>query len=516
MPEPTNISGPAPALAAPPETVTNVPANPGLVTTGTFAPGRVGPFADATAHARGALGEVLRATDTSLHRTVAVKRLLPHRAANLGSLRRFLLEAEVTARLEHPGVVPVYALYPDAEGGPAYAMRFVEGPTLAEAIATYHSGQPDSVAFRRLLRAFHQVCQTVAYAHSRGVIHRDLKPQNILLGRFGETLVADWGLAKVVGRPDDLRADPLAEGTLVPGAVGTGLDAQQTQMGSAVGTPAYMSPEQAAGRWNVVDQCSDVYGLGAVLYTVLTGKPPLERGDWPEMQQKIQRGDFLRPRQVRTDISRPLESVCLKAMAADPPTRYSSANDLAADVERWLADEPVTAYREPAGVRLARWGRRHKPTVAAAVSVLVAAVLALSVSTLLIGRAWDDTTQALIREKAAHRVTGDTARAASDANTRLSKAMADLKLVSDEIQYLSDRPDLDGDALYRLARIYSVMPEPALTDGDRAVEFLRKAQAKNFFRDAARLRELQQDPVFDRLRVRRDYQTWLGELRNRD
>ncbi len=189
--------------AAPHSTRTHLhPTDP--VTTLTLPPCSV-PFTDLTPHARGGLGEVYRGTDPDLHRTVAVKCLQDRHARNADSRRRFLLEAEITARLEHPGVVPVYGLYAGGDQ-PAYAMRFVEGQTLAEAIAGYHAGRPDPVAFRRLLQSFLQVCQTVAYAHSRGVIHRDLKPANVMLGQFGVTLVVDWGLAKVVGRPEDIRA----------------------------------------------------------------------------------------------------------------------------------------------------------------------------------------------------------------------------------------------------------------------------------------------------------------------
>src|SRR5262245_45118994 len=349
-------------------------------------PGGLGPYTDLTPHARGGLGEVLKATDADLHRTVAVKRLLDAHADHPASQRRFLLEAEVTARLEHPGVVPVYALLRDDRCRPCYAMRLIHGQTLADAIADYHSaddaGSADPVSFRRLLQAFLQVCQTVAYAHSRGIIHRDLKPANVMLGKFGETLVLDWGLAKAVGRPDDVRATS-PETTLQLGDTAV---CEETAFGSAVGTPAFMSPEQAAGRWDVVGAASDIYSLGAVLFTVLAGRPPLIKGSWPELLQQIQRGDFPRPRQVKAGVPAALEAVCRRAMALEPHNRYASAQDLAADVERWLADETVTAWREPLRVRGWRWVRRHKPLVSAAGALLATVLVAAATGLVLLDR----------------------------------------------------------------------------------------------------------------------------------
>lgn len=339
----------------------------------------LGPFTAAQPHAKGGLGDVYCATDPELNRIVAVKTLQERYADDQEMQRRFMVEAEVTARLEHPGVVPVYRIFHDDRNRPSYAMRFIEGITFGEAIETYHAATPDPIAFRRLLQAFLQICQTIAYAHSRGVIHRDLKPQNVMLGKFGETLVVDWGLAKVVGRPEEIRGTS-AEVTLTPSGSGSGAE---TQMGSAVGTPAFMSPEQAAGRWDVIDHRTDVYGLAAVLYTVLTGRKPLEGENWPELQQRIQRGDFPRPRLVKADVARSLEAICLRGMSIRPDDRYTSASAIAEDVEHWLADEPVSTFKEPFLTRLRRWIKRNRTVVSAAAVMLVTAVAGLSLGLVL-------------------------------------------------------------------------------------------------------------------------------------
>ena len=196
--------------------------------------------------ARGGLGEVFVALDGELHREVALKQILEKHADDPVSRQRFVAEAEITGGLEHPGVVPVYGLGSYSDGRPYYAMRFIKGDSLKEAIARFHDDEAlgadpgrRSLELRKLLRRFTDVCNAIDYAHSRGVIHRDLKPANIIVGKHGETLVVDWGLAKSVGR-----ADPtVGEQTIAPSSSGS----SETLPGSALGTPAYMSPEQARG-----------------------------------------------------------------------------------------------------------------------------------------------------------------------------------------------------------------------------------------------------------------------------
>jgi serine/threonine-protein kinase len=347
---------------------------PAAVTAGRFQPLRF--------HARGALGQVFVAEDTELHREVALKEIMPARAGQQDSRARFVLEAEITGNLEHPGIVPVYGLgtYPD--GRPFYAMRFIRGDTLADAIEHFHSRTPvrfDSLAFRQLLGRWMAVCQAIGYAHDRGVLHRDLKPGNIMLGKFGETLVVDWGLAKVVGRPDAAATGAGEEGLLRPSAEGA-----QTTVG-VVGTPAYMSPEQAAAKVDELGPATDVYSLGATLYALLTNRAPF-KGPVVEVVKQVEQGSWVPPRQVNGKVPAALDAVCRKAMALRPEERYSSALALAEDVEHWLADELVKAYREPVGARLRRWMRKRPKRVTAAVVLLLAAVVGLTVGTVLLER----------------------------------------------------------------------------------------------------------------------------------
>ena len=342
-------------------------------------------------HARGGLGEVFRAEDEGLHREVALKCLQPLHARNPQSRSRFLREADITGRLEHPNIVPIHAVGQDAEGRPFYAMRFVEGSTLHHAIGHFHAhdrpdGDPSKrrLAWRELVSRFVAVCNTVAYAHSRGVIHRDIKPDNILLGPYGQTLLLDWGLAKQAAGE---ARETLSEGVADEGRLAD--DGLRTEAGTVIGTPAYMSPEQAAGRWDLVGPAGDVYSLGATLYALLSGQPPVQGRQVGEVLDKVKRGDFPPPRQRKPDVPRALESICLKAMARRPEERYATALALAADLEHWLADEPVGAWREPWTVRARRWLGRHRTLVTSAAAASVVAVAGLTLGLVLLAAAND-------------------------------------------------------------------------------------------------------------------------------
>ncbi|MGI9428936.1 MAG: serine/threonine-protein kinase, partial [Bythopirellula sp.] len=241
-------------------------------------------------HQKGGLGRVSIAMDQELHREIALKEILSAHADNMENRTRFIREAEITGALEHPGVVPVYSLGQFADGRPYYAMRFIRGMNLQVALEDFHNTEADAAArqleFRQLLSRFIDVCNALEYAHSRGVIHRDLKPGNIMLGDYGESLVVDWGLAKTLDDGFDTYETMVGPVTTTELASST-----ETLVGRVVGTPAYMSPEQAAGRLDALGPCSDIYSLGAPLYHLLTGKVAF-RGTEEEVLGNVQMGRF--------------------------------------------------------------------------------------------------------------------------------------------------------------------------------------------------------------------------------
>ena len=273
---------------------------------------------------RGGMGVVFRAVQTSLDREVAVKMILRGRLASHVDLQRFLAEAAATARLEHPNIVPVFEVG-DVEGRPFFSMQYVEGATLAQRVAEGPLPQ------REAARIVAEVANAVAFAHQQGVLHRDLKPSNIMLNKDGKPLITDFGLAKQTGSEIDL-----------------------TRSGMLVGTPAYMSPEQAGGRNAAVGPASDIYSLGCVLYFALTGRSPLVADSPMELVMLVIEQDPSPPRALRPSLDRDLEMIVIRCLQKPIDLRYQSADALARDLRAYLADEHVSASDGRFGQVIAR------------------------------------------------------------------------------------------------------------------------------------------------------------------
>jgi PAS domain S-box-containing protein len=300
-------------------------------TTMDLASGRRERFALTRLYATGGIGQVWVARDTDLDRDVALKELRPEKASNPAHRERFLREARITGLLEHPGVVPIYELsHRPEDQEPFYTMRLVKGRTLTEAAEEFHrkrmTGTLDWLQFAALLNAFVTVCNTIAFAHSRGVVHRDLKGRNVILGDFGEVVLLDWGLAKLVARPDEIgRSQDPQE-----------LDAAGlTLVGQMMGTPAFMAPEQAAGHPGLIDFRTDVYGLGATLYEILTGQAPFSGRGANDILRKVCEESPRPPHEIYPEVPAQLEQACLRALAKSPTERYSGALELAQEVQSW-------------------------------------------------------------------------------------------------------------------------------------------------------------------------------------
>ncbi|MCR9200061.1 MAG: protein kinase [Planctomycetaceae bacterium] len=374
-------------------------------------------------HATGGMGRIWLARDNAIGRNVALKELRPETPSATGIWQRFLNEAKVTGQLEHPGIVPVYEVDAADEDRPFYTMRFVKGQTLHEATREFtrlrQDGKPHELPLRELITALTGVANAIGYAHSRGVLHRDLKGHNVVLGDYGEVIVLDWGLACIVGADGEAGEDELP-------ISGSGVS-DQTNAGQIIGTPAYMSPEQAMGRRSDMNTRTDVFGLGGILYEILTGRAPY-RGDTPtETLEAARQGAPVSPTDIWPDAPPALVAICRRAMSVRQFSRYESAVAFADELRRWQADEPVAAYPDPLLTRLHRWVRRHQTLAASLSALMLSAVIGLAVSTVLISSEQQRT---------------EVARARAEAN--LSKAREAVRTMLTEVgdRQLEDVPQM--------------------------------------------------------------------------
>jgi eukaryotic-like serine/threonine-protein kinase len=291
--------------------------------------------------ARGGMGAILKGRDVDLGRDLAIKVLLESQRGNPEVVRRFVEEAQIGGQLQHPGVVPVYELgtFPEPDRRPYFAMKLVKGQTLA---ALLHDRTGPAQDLPRFLSIFEQICQTVAYAHARGVIHRDLKPSNVMVGSFGEVQVMDWGLAKVLpqgGIADEAAAQPVPESAIVTARSGPAGSGSESQAGSVLGTPSYMAPEQARGEVGRIDERADVFGLGAILCEILTGRPPFWGSTREEIRARAARGDLADAlgRLDASGVEGDLINLDRDCLAADPERRPRSAGEVARRLTTYLA-----------------------------------------------------------------------------------------------------------------------------------------------------------------------------------
>ena len=333
-------------------------------------------------HARGGMGRIWVAMDNTLGRQIALKELIGGGASRLldvsgrgltapaAPVARFLQEARVTGQLEHPSIVPVYELGHRADGTPYYTMKLVRGRTLSEAIEKC----TDLRTRLELLPHFADLCNAIAYAHDRGVIHRDIKPQNVMVGEFGETVVIDWGLAKAKGQ-SDIQAGAMQRNLSESDSVWS---STHTSLGEVLGTPAYMAPEQARGDIEAIDERSDIYGLGAVLYALLTGNAPYRGKRQGEVLTQVRAGMTTPIAESEPKAPRELVAICERAMQTKPGARYPSAKDMVADIKRFQSGALVGAHDYSAAELIRRFVRRNRTVLATATAgLLIAVVLAV-------------------------------------------------------------------------------------------------------------------------------------------
>ncbi len=336
---------------------------------------------------QGGIGRVWSAIEFQTQRRVALKELRDEKANNPRAISRFLLEAQITAQLEHPGIVPIYELVTPDNRSPFYSMRLLKGENLRVALREFHSkrqaGEARKTDLLALLQKFGLICEAISYAHSRGVIHRDIKSTNIVSGDFGEAMLLDWGLAKILPQSDLVTTEQIIgqlDPTIQEGDANGSTSVDTTRDGQAVGTPAYMSPEQAEGRNDEVDERSDIYSLGIVLYEILTGKLPFNGNTFSEIKGKVVSVPPQVPRAIVDGVDPALESICLKAISKNPEARYQTVTAMHDDIQRFLAGDQVVAYQEPLNAKFSRWLRNNKTVAATAVAAISLTCVFMSIS----------------------------------------------------------------------------------------------------------------------------------------
>ena len=424
---------------------------------------------------RGGMGTVLEVRDEDLRRDLAMK------VTSGSDVGRFLEEAQITGQLDHPGIVPVHELGLDPEGRVYFTMKLVKGRTLAEVLDLARDGR-DGWTQAKVLGAVQRVCEAMAYAHEKGVVHRDLKPSNVMIGAFGEVYVMDWGLARVVGAPDrrDLRLR-IAE---APGGSALETDRDElrhatpgspllTRDGQVVGTPAYMPPEQAAGRVEAIGPHSDVYSVGAMIYHLLAGEPPFAGSGAKEVWLRVCAGPPPPIESVAPRAPPELQAICSKAMQRDGRARYRDMREMAADLAAFLEGRVVRAHETGALAEARKWIRRNRGLAAALAGAVLALVAGLVASLALKRRADEHSFRA---EKTAvflvETLAGVRPSVAMGRDTTMLREMMDAALARIDAGELSAAPESEMRLLHVVGGSYRDIGQY-----ERSAAVLRRAEA---------------------------------------
>lgn len=405
--------------------------------------------------ARGGMGVVYRARQLSLNRLVALKMIVAGQLATPAAMQRFHTEAESAARLDHPHIVPIYEIG-EHEGQHYFSMKLIEGGTLAEASPKSKGQSPTWAKEAASLVA--TVARAVHYAHQRGIMHRDLKPTNILLDELGQPHVTDFGLAKLL---ED--------------------DSSLTMSAAILGTPAYMAPEQAAGGAKQLTTSADIYSLGAILYALLTGQPPFRAETVVETLRQVCEQEPTRPHTLNSAVDGDLETICLKCLSKDPQKRYGSAEMLALDLDHWRNGEPILARPVGTPEKVWRWCRRRPVVAGLSVAVLLALVAGLVVSNRFYLREKAAHEQAAAAQKEAEAIvrflTEDVLfQATPEQNSRekqitLEQALANATLSLDHNAEIHRQPKLEATLRLAIGRTYHLLGDSSKADRNLRMAF---------------------------------------------
>jgi serine/threonine protein kinase len=440
-------------------------------------------------HASGGLGHIYLAQDKVLDRPVAIKFL---KRADLSpeQLNRFEWEARITGRLEHPGIVPIHSMQESQESSPCYVMRFIDGKTLQQTVEAnvaaleknelqsyFHSNE-----LRNTLNSFATVCNIVAYAHSKGVIHRDIKPGNIMLGPFNETLLLDWGIAKLLSQGDSATGLSQFPSMLQTAEVDTeelraftNLDCPIfTATGQAIGTPAYASPEQMQGLEVASSPATDLFSLGATLHFILCGKSPLEYFGWSYYLDQCRNEHSRLADRLPPHVPKVLQAICAKAMATKPEDRYATASDIAKDIQNYLSRDPVSVVSDPWYARLARISRKHPAITGAFAATAVVVFMLTTLFSVLVNAK----NQRLIQTTKSLNLSLEQTRYANEQVLQTLRKMYHV-VVIDEFNKRSELTALDRDYLEQMSAQYEIFADSLSEDVQS-----RMMQAEGNYRSA--------------------------------